>query len=71
MMSRCYDIVCPDCSVGLWIGQERASGKFYLYAAPQNQGQLAEFLQTHAGHRLEFDYDESLTAKYDYIRTHD
>ena len=53
-MSKCYDLICSECKVGLWIGQRK-----HIYTGDKNIEKLQEFLHKHENHRLKFLYDEN------------
>lgn len=53
-MSKCYDIVCDDCEIALWVGQRN-----WIYTGEkETMEKLGKFLFEHEGHRLRFLYDE-------------
>ena len=60
-MAKTYEIVCHDCKVTLWIGQDTR-----LYTTPAHLKQQQDFFYGHIGHRLEFNDSDTLMALDEY-----
>jgi hypothetical protein len=68
-VSVCWDIVCDDCRVCLWVAQGGEMQSFHLYgggrAEPgEDYSPLAEFLLSHQGHHLRFLSDNDTAFDY-------
>ena len=66
-MSKTFDIVCLDCKIGLWIGQQGFSEQSqpYIYKSDLHLKCLEHFLYSHQFHNLQFGEGQFLD-KYDY-----
>lgn len=80
-MGQCYHIICDECRVTLWVGQDMATRpreSFYLYGAGRafpREGEthhpLAEFLITHEAHNLRLLDTDAMCELDDYTRLAD
>jgi hypothetical protein len=61
-MSRTYEMMCHDCRQTMWIGQGRSAKHLYLYIGSIEK--LALYLESHMGHRLEFNDSERCDHDY-------
>ena len=58
-MSRTYDLICDDCKVFSWVGQDH-----YLYGKDGSYQSGAEaFLYHHADHHIRFSGDDNVSIE--------
>lgn len=53
-MSRTFELGCDECKMCVWIAQQSASGKFWVYTEGARSHLFEMFLQAHEGHALKF-----------------
>lgn len=68
-MARCYELLCDDCKLSIWIGQANYGARpvneaFYIYTVEPTLAVIQTFFIEHLGHHLRMVHDERTPADY-------
>lgn len=69
-LSTTHYLICTECKVALWIGQNSAYDPPYIYGGEEYDKKIRDFLIEHARHKIKFDsehsFNNNLYGPYEY-----